>query len=60
MRGRVLVAPNTAVGGGVELVTGGGTGNLVARALIGAAVVAACAAVGVGWRKRRAAESRIE
>jgi plastocyanin len=57
MRGRIVVAPNTAVGGSVLVFTDSKDGSVYVWALVGAAALAMAAAGGVSWRRRRRAES---
>ncbi len=56
MRGRIVVLPNTAVGGSVLLFSDDSEANVYVWALIGTAALAMAAAAGVTWRRRRQVE----
>jgi plastocyanin len=56
MRGRIVVLPNTAVGGSVLLFSDDSEGSVYVWALIGTAALAMGAAAGVTWRRRRQEE----
>jgi hypothetical protein len=56
MKGRVVVQPNTAVGGAVELLSGGSfSGSATREAVLGASVMLALATAGgvLIWRRKR-------
>ena len=60
MRGRVVVLPNTAVGGGVLVFTDSSSGTLYVWAIVGAAALAMAAAGGTTWRRNRRRHAEAE